>query len=255
MFQEPQKRKKLSGAQFRHQKREKERQKEKLTGSIVKFLSNSDKECQEILGSVTSSTSGSEHMEVSQDKKTRCSPSLSDALNDNSDTSEGIPDESSSSTAAVCSSLTISDDPGLWPASINSDLVNILVKRGPVQVRNHNFSINDDGRKFADIYYYRNLSNGEKINRDWLLYSFSKDSVYCFCCKMFGKSVSRLSDLNGFSDWQHLSLTLKRHETSDSHNENVKSWVQLNNMLKTKTTVNQMQLRLLESEKSTGVMY
>lgn len=216
----------------------------------MKFLNKPEnKECQEILDSATASTSTDpEPMEVSEEKKICCSPS-SDG--DSSDTREGTAEEpiSGTSSSAVCSSLTCGDDPGLWPVSINSDLVNILVRRGPVQVRNHSFPINDDGRKFTDNYYYRNLSNGEKINRDWLVYSISKDSVYCFCCKIFGKTVSSLSDLNGFSDWQHLSLTLKRHETSVSHNENVKSWVQLNNMLQTKTTVNQMQLRLLESEK------
>ena len=33
------------------------------------------------------------------------------------------------------------------------------------------------------------------------------------------------------------------------HTEHVKLWINLNNMLKTNTTVNQMQLRLIESEK------
>lgn len=127
----------------------------------------------------------------------------------------------------ICSNLDCSDDPGLWPASMTNEIVNILVSRGPIQVSSSNFPMNDDGRKFTDNYYYRNLANGEKIKREWLVYSTSKDSVYCFCCKIFGKSVSSLSALNGFSDWQHLSLTLKRHETSAYHSENVKSWVQL----------------------------
>lgn len=215
----------------------------------MKFLSkpeNKETECQENNEvALTSTALNQEAVELSEEKDV-CS-----SEGESSKTREGTTEEpvSNLSSSVICSNLDCGDDPGLWPASMTNDLVNILVSRGPVQVSNCNFPTNNDGRKFTDNYYYRNLPNGEKVNREWLVYSISKDSVYCFCCKIFGKSVSSLSTLNGFSDWQHLSLTLKRHETSVSHSENVKSWVQLNNMLKNKTTVNQMQLRLLESEK------
>nr|CAI5825591.1 unnamed protein product [Callosobruchus analis] len=69
-FQEPQKRKKLSGAQFRQQKREKDAQKEKLEGSLEKFLSkpeNRETECQENVGVASTSAALSlEVMEVSE---------------------------------------------------------------------------------------------------------------------------------------------------------------------------------------------
>ncbi|XP_067126051.1 zinc finger MYM-type protein 1-like [Centruroides vittatus] len=220
----------------------------------MKFLSkpeNKETECQEnIYVASTSTALNPEAMEVSEEKFVCCSPS-SEGDSRKTKTREGTTEEPVSNLASplICSSLDCGNDPGLWPAGMTNDLINILVSRGPVQVFNYNFPANDAGRKFANNYYSRNLPNGEKINREWLVYSISKDSVYCFCCKIFGKTVSSLSALNGFSDWQHLSLTLKRHETSVSHSENVKSWVQLNNMLKNKTTVNQMQLRLLELEK------
>ncbi|XP_046988640.1 zinc finger MYM-type protein 1-like [Schistocerca americana] len=113
----------------------------------------------------------------------------------NIDTCDVAAEDSSSSTTAVCESLTLSENLGLWP--LNSNL----------------------------------------------------DSVYRFCCEMFGKNVSSLSDTNEFSGWQHLSLTLKRHKTSQSYNENLKSLKQLNNTLLTKNTVNHMQLRLIEKGK------
>ncbi|KYN27536.1 Zinc finger MYM-type protein 5 [Trachymyrmex cornetzi] len=94
-----------------------------------------------------------------------------------------------SSSISICNIL-VSEDPGLWPENINNDFATILVKRGPVQVHNHNFLVNDDGRKFSDNYYYRRLPNGEKTNREWFLYSISKNAVYCFCCKIFGKTAS-----------------------------------------------------------------
>ncbi|KAL3277355.1 hypothetical protein HHI36_012705 [Cryptolaemus montrouzieri] len=185
-------------------------------------------------------------MEVSEEKNV--SPSEGDSSETKKRESSAKEPVSNLSSSSSC--LDCGDDPGSWPASMTNDIVNILVSRGPVQLFNHNFPANIDGRKFANSYYSRNLPNGEKINREWLVYSTSKDSVYCFCCKIFSKTVSSLSAPSGFSDWQHLSSTLKRHETSISHSENLKCWVQLNHMLKNKTTVNQMQLRLLESEKN-----
>lgn len=204
-------------------------------------------ECQENVGvASTSAALNLEVMEVSEERN--ISPLEADFSK--TKTRESTAQEPVSNlSSSISSCLDCGDDPGLWPASMTNNLVNILVSRGPVQLFNYNFPANDDGRKFANSYYSRNLPNGEKINREWLVYSTSKDSVYCFCCKIFSNTVSSLSAPSGFSDWQHLSSTLKRHETSVSHSENLKCWVQLNNMLKNKTTVNQMQLRLLESEK------
>ncbi|GBP84545.1 hypothetical protein EVAR_65221_1 [Eumeta japonica] len=68
---EPQKRKKLSGAQFRQQKREKDAQKKKLEGSLEKFLNkpeNRETECQENVGvASTSAALNLEVMEVSEE--------------------------------------------------------------------------------------------------------------------------------------------------------------------------------------------
>lgn len=220
----------------------------------MKYLSkpeNKEAECpQNFDEASTSAGLNQEAMDVSEEKK-EVYTSEGESSGEFSETRKGTTAEpvSNLSSSVIGSNLDYGDDPGLWPASMTNDLVDVLVSRGPAQVSNYNFPFNDDGRRFTDSYYYRKLPNGEKINREWLLYSISKDSVYCFCCKIFGKSLSNLSALNGFSDWQHLSITLKRHEKSVSHSENVKSWVQLNIMLKNKTTVNQTQLRLLESEK------
>lgn len=222
-----------------------------MAGSLKKFLSKPEKketEYQENARENVDVALNQEAVDLSGQKDV-CSSEGESSTTRKSTTEETVTVRNLSSSSEICSNLDCGDDPGLWPARMNNDLVNILVSRGSIQVSNWNFPINDDGRKFTDNYYYRNLPNGENIKREWLVYSSSKDSVYCFCCKILGKSTSTLSTMNGFSDWQHLSLTLKRHETSAYHSENMKSWVQLNNMLKNKTTVNEMQLRLLESEK------
>jgi hypothetical protein len=84
----------------------------------------------------------------------------------------------------------------------------------------------------SNSYFFRILPNKEKIERFWLLYSETKNSLYCFCCKIFNdsdlKSV-RLSDESGYNDWQHLSEHLNIHEKSKLHIENVLKLLDLSN--------------------------
>lgn len=100
-----------------------------------------------------------------------------------------------------------SNDPGEWDQNITSEVAKILVQRGPIQIKNLHYPANEKGRSFSNQYYIRSLPNGEQISRTWLLYSTSKNSVFCFCCKIFGKQVdiTKLADNDGFSNWQHLS--------------------------------------------------
>lgn len=83
----------------------------------------------------------------------------------------------------ICSNLDCSDDPGLWPASMTNEIVNILVSRGPIQVSSSNFPMNDDGRKFTDNYYYRNLANGEKLKENGLFTPLQKIQSIVFVVK------------------------------------------------------------------------
>lgn len=122
----------------------------------------------------------------------------------------------------------IPSDPGLWPEIITNEIARILVTRGPPLIDiSFSFPSNKDKRKFSCKYFVRSLANGEKVERTWLIYSISKDSVFCFCCKLFCKTPNTFCDTNGVSDWQHLSLLIKRHETSILHNSYMNTWVNL----------------------------
>lgn len=83
---------------------------------------------------LTSTTLNQEAVELSEGKDV-CS-SEGDRQKESSKTREGTTEEpvSNLSSSVICSNLDCGDDPGLWPASMTNDLVNIFVSRGPVQV-------------------------------------------------------------------------------------------------------------------------
>ncbi|XP_025200207.1 zinc finger MYM-type protein 1-like [Melanaphis sacchari] len=67
--------------------------------------------------------------------------------------------------------------------------------------------------------FYMVLINGEKVKRNYLVYSESTGSVFCAPCKLFG-STSVFSTV-GFSDWKHAEKRITSHENSQTHKTNV----------------------------------
>jgi len=59
--------------------------------------------------------------------------------------------------------ILISDDPGTWPDHLNNKSIDILIMHHPVQMKNYNFPLDEMNRKYSEVYYYRNMSNSEKI--------------------------------------------------------------------------------------------
>lgn len=144
--------------------------------------------------------------------------------------------------------ILISDDPGTWPEHLNNKNIEILIMHHPIQVKNYNFPQDEMSRKFSEIYYYRNMSNNEKIIRPWLLYSIINNNVYCLYCKVFNKKQNN-QFITGCNDWQHLSFLLSKHESSHCHLTCCQKWSQLTLSLKKETTIDCIQQRIYETEK------
>ncbi|GFW05201.1 zinc finger MYM-type protein 1 [Trichonephila clavipes] len=89
------------------------------------------------------------------------------------------------------------------------------------------------------------MKNGEKVKRNWLVYSTTKDCVYCFCCKLFGSVLSSLF-IRGFKDWKHLAEILNQHETSKKHIQSQKSWIELR--MQYSKTIDSHSQRLITAE-------
>ncbi|XP_015354838.1 zinc finger MYM-type protein 5-like [Marmota marmota marmota] len=149
--------------------------------------------------------------------------------------------------------VVLSADPGTWPRILNIKQRDTLVENDPPQVRNFNFPKDNTGRKFSETYYTRILPSGEKATRSWLLYSTSKDSVFCLYCKLFGEGKNQLKNENGCKDWQHLSHILSKHEESEMHINNSVKYSKLKSDLKKNKTNEAGKHRFYEDEKNDGV--
>ncbi|XP_011814403.1 PREDICTED: zinc finger MYM-type protein 5 isoform X1 [Colobus angolensis palliatus] len=150
--------------------------------------------------------------------------------------------------------VVLSADPGTWPRILNIKQRDTLVENVPPQVRNFNFPKDNTGRKFSETYYTRILPNGEKTTRSWLLYSTSKDSVFCLYCRLFGEGKNQLKNENGCKDWQHLSHILSKHEESEMHINNGIKYSKLKSDLKKNKAIDAADHRLYENEKNDGAL-
>lgn len=82
-------------------------------------------------------------------------------------------------------------------------------------------------RSFHDDWYYKKLSSGELVLRQWLSYSIKKDVMLCIPCFLFagetdtsGSGKGRFSkewSETGLSDWKDSINKINRHEMSEAH--------------------------------------
>lgn len=150
----------------------------------------------------------------------------------------------------------IYEDPKKWPANFRSDTVRCkLVERGPqtIDLDSYKFPCADDGRHFSQKWVYKILPNGEKVKRQWLLYSQSKDALFCFPCLLFSKDdkkdKSAFSNIDeGFNDWRHLNPFIVNHERSIPHRHSYVDWKELEIGLKTSRSVDAEHQTLIQAE-------
>lgn len=85
---------------------------------------------------------------------------------------------------------------------------------------NSKFIAKNQDRAFTVQHLKRTLANGEVVDRNWVIYSPSKNSIFCFVCRLFGKANDAAPDIFasvGLSSFYNIPRDLKRHETSSYH--------------------------------------
>ncbi|XP_065664637.1 zinc finger MYM-type protein 5-like [Hydra vulgaris] len=161
------------------------------------------------------------------------------------------------STLACCesspiSAITLNDlsaqinrqsDAGLWTDFSKED-VELWIQKRPEVCQNINDTFLASKTSYAenDRYCSKNLftskkANGEKFKREWLIYSSSLGSVFCFVCNLFRVSQFALAT-HGFRDWKNLFSSLKSHENSSEHREALMKYLKRKNNYSVKVQLN-----------------
>lgn len=97
--------------------------------------------------------------------------------------------------------------------------------------KNNYFPVN--GRHFDGKCFNKLLNNGEKVRTQWLLYSTSKNAIFCFACLLIVNNNIRKSSFSnyGFQSWKHLNLSVAEHDNSNNHKQNLLNWKELEKRL------------------------
>jgi len=101
----------------------------------------------------------------------------------------------------------------------------------------YNFSKNSVKRHFSHLYYTREMGDGAKQDRCWLVYSKVLNKIFCFRCKLFNQGDNSQLTSTGFSDWRNVLKRLKEHESSREHNLCMKQWAELDLRLQKNQTI------------------
>ncbi|XP_067122405.1 zinc finger MYM-type protein 1-like [Centruroides vittatus] len=243
-------RKRLSGAQYRKRKREKEELVKKASGSLETFLiSTTSQEAPSSSQARDVNVTETEFIVVSSGEKKEDSSNTKTTMEAGVLLKEQSPEEVSFENE----NLHVHEDPNYWPGVLLDKIKLTLIELGPTQLTEADitFPLNKYNRGFSSIYYKKKLCNGEIIPRVWLVYSKSKDCVYCFPCKIFKTFSSGL--VEGYNDWRHLSQVIERHEKSKGHICNTKSWIDLKQSISSKTTTDSLNEKLINMEKDRWV--
>ncbi|XP_023762714.2 uncharacterized protein LOC111911155 [Lactuca sativa] len=141
-------------------------------------------------------------------------------------------------------------DPKRWE-KLNYDEIKLLVEKGPKIDTSIMYGPYDKfGRRFSAALYTITLPNLEKCDREWLVYSKEQDRVFCFCCKVFRKGISKGKlDGEGYADWHHVTTRVKEHEFSLDHFTNRSKWFDMRKRLNLNETIDKVQYEQFKKER------
>lgn len=153
------------------------------------------------------------------------------------------------------------NDPESW-FPLHDFIRSFLIEQGPDQGKESNFSLSEiTNRKFSKEWFRKKLTNGQFIERTWLIYSQKKQAIFCFPCILFNSSQpsnpqmsssshsSLINPARGFNDWRHLNPRIPDHEKSAFHRENYIKWKTMEQNLRSKSAIDASLQMAINKEK------
>ena len=118
--------------------------------------------------------------------------------------------------------IKVINDIALWPTIFSDAFIDHILKHKPKNIGNIE-NLKSVYKDRDEVYYrglsydhfYRKKSNGIMEKRTWLIFSETSKNVYCYPCKLFSKSKSKL--ITGLQNWRSITVILSDHEVSKEH--------------------------------------
>ncbi|XP_028404819.1 zinc finger MYM-type protein 5-like [Dendronephthya gigantea] len=116
-------------------------------------------------------------------------------------------------------------DLGMWPADISDSMREHWAVKGSDQCKNSDANFSATSTRFEGHVYNRRCQKSlftytheltdQQHPQNWLCYSRSKHTVFCFACKLMTDSI--VFGKQGYNDWKRASQSIPRHEKSSAH--------------------------------------
>lgn len=236
-----------SGAQQRKVRKAKDEAIAGMSGSMFKYLklSSSQAETESSEDIMQAGPSAVPVVQMSQDTEDT-------SIKDNSESESSSSGEQDLEQQEMVSS-DIYSDIAAWPTPVPRDLRVTLVKRGSEAIQNKDgpFSAvqreglrsKGESRHLTTSWFYKSIADGGKMLRSWMIYSKSSNSLFCFCCKLFGENTKAgvSTFMIGFNSWWKLNPRVSDHEVSDTHLSCLEKWRALATGLKVQKTIDAIQ--------------
>lgn len=131
------------------------------------------------------------------------------------------------SSPAASPDVICPHDVGLWD-NISNDLREQAVFNGVGCFQNYQTTYPETKRQYSQQnrllqthFFKQVLPNGEVIDREWMVYSPARASVFCFPCRLFSTDRGNQFAGKGFNDWKNADKLICQHEKNEKHREAV----------------------------------
>ncbi|XP_047124926.1 zinc finger MYM-type protein 5-like [Hydra vulgaris] len=111
-------------------------------------------------------------------------------------------------------------DAGKWTFPITDCQRHALIQNNlhqNIEKSNESYLKDTNNRNFSKFHFTQKLINSETQHRR-LVYSLSKDKVYCFPCRLLSHTQTQMVK-EGCCDWKDPSRILHQHEKNQGHIE------------------------------------